>query len=220
MKMKEVSWKAAAVGVLICAAGLSSHAEQADAPSEASVMRLLIQTGMRGTAEQWGRARSIDDLLVLTLQQTQDDASLSPAMQESLQQELAVFKQLSAREAADKEELSAEGKAMIAGQWSQMVQLLNASARWDVIEPYAMKHFQQIYTQAEVDMLNDFVRTPVGLRAIKKLGAVMVEQASLMPQISTQLEKQMQVWKARVDEAQALLDKYPRKPPAPTKVGP
>lgn len=216
--MKVVRWKSGVLGALICAAGLSSHAGQADAPSEASVMRLLVQNGMRGTAEQWERARSIDDLLALTLQQTQD-ASLGPAMQESLQQELAVFKQLAAREAADKEVLSAEGKAMIAGQWSQMVQLFNASARWDVIEPYAMKHFQQTYTQAEMDMLNDFMRTPVGLRAIKKLNAAILEQVSLMPQISTQLEKQMQVLKTRVDEGQALLAKYPRKAPVPAKVG-
>lgn len=217
--MKVVGWKAGVLGALICAAGLSSNAGQVDTPSEASVMRLLVQMGMRGDAEQWGRVRTIDDLLALTRQQMQDDAS-GPAMQKFIQEELAVFQKLATREAADKVRLSAEGRAMIAGQWSQVVQLFTEANGWDVREPYAMKHFQQLFTQAEVDRLNDFIKTPVGLSAIKKLDVVSVEQTSLMSQISPQLEKQMQVLKARAAEGQAILDKYTRKAPTPPKVGP
>jgi hypothetical protein len=152
--------------------------------------------------------RSLHELLAITQKQSQLDAmraQLDGYFRDSLDEAF--------REGAEGRTLSKQQQAILDGMRVKLTAIMEAQLSWETLEPIFVRIYRASFTQAEVDDLTAFYRSPAGQALLTKMPRVLQNTLTEMTGIMLSIQQQVnQVREETVREMQNL----PTAPPTNT----
>jgi hypothetical protein len=107
------------------------------------------------------------------------------------------------REAMDGKTGTPEQERLMAEMRARLVTLVREEMSWEKLEPSYMQLYAATFSQAEVDGMNDFYKSPAGQAVIAKMPQLM---QSLMQTVMTDMQRLMPRMQALEKEYKAKLE--------------
>jgi uncharacterized protein len=120
----------------------------------------------------------------------------------------------SMQQALNGQPLSAEQQKIADKMNTKMMALMRDELSWDKLEPLYLSVYQKSFTQAELDGMLAFYKTPAGTAMIKKMPVVLAQTMSAMQQkMGPMMQKIQQAVQETVAEIEATAPKTPAATP-------
>jgi uncharacterized protein len=120
----------------------------------------------------------------------------------------------SMQQALNGQTLSAEQQKIADKMNTKMMALMRDEMSWDKLEPLYLSVYQKSFTQAELDGMLAFYKTPAGTAMIKKMPVVLAQTMSAMQQkMGPMMQKIQQAVQETIAEIEAAEPKTPAAAP-------